>query len=138
MNWRTGWPSLRQARRLAVGPGDDAAGAQIRMAREALRAGAAKPGEAGDDMVARPHAGHVVADRLDDPGALVAEHDRPVEREAPDPVDDMQIAVADPGRDGAHQHLAAPRLVDLDRLDRQRLVHLAKHGSCGFHGFRPP
>ena len=99
---------LRQARRCAVGPRDDAAGAQIRMAGQALRAGAAEPGQAGDDMVAGPHAGHVVADRLDDAGALVAEHDRPVGREASDTIHDMQIAVADPGRDGADQHLAAP------------------------------
>ena len=70
--------------------------------------------------------------------ALVAQHDRPVEREAAEPVDDMQVAVAHAGRDGAHQHLAAPRLVDVDRLDRQRFMHLAKHGSAGFHDLDPP
>ena len=84
-------------------------------------------------MVADPHAGHVVADRLDDPGAFVAQHDRPVEREAADAVDDVQVAVTDAGRHGAHQHLAAERLVDVDRLDRQRFLHLAKYGGFDLH-----
>ena len=84
-------------------------------------------------MVADAHAGHVVADRLDNAGALVAEHDRPVGREASDTIDDMQIAVADPGRDGAHQHLAAQRLVDIDRFDRQRRVRLAENGGFYLH-----
>ena len=78
-----------------------------------------------------------VANRLDDPGALMAEHNRPVEREPPLPVDDMQIAVTHPGRRGADQHLAAPRLVDVDRFDGQRLVHLAKDRGVDLH-FRPP
>ena len=73
--------------------------------------------------------GDVVADRLDDAGAFVAQHERPVEREAAEAVDHVQIAVADAGGDGAHQHLAAARLVDVDRLDGQRLVHLAEDGG---------
>src|SRR5262249_4641338 len=44
---------LRQARRRRVGPRDDAAGAQIRVTRQALRAAAAKTRQARDDMVAR-------------------------------------------------------------------------------------
>src|SRR5204862_627125 len=86
-----------------------------------------------DDMVAGPHRRDVRTDRLDDPRAFMAEHDRPVEREAADPVDDMQIAVTDAGRDGAHQHLAAQRLVDIDRLDRQRFLHLAEYGGLYLH-----
>src|SRR5204863_4518783 len=70
---------LRQPRRRCVRPGDDAAGAQIGMTAEALLALAAKAGEAGDDMVADTHAGDARADRLDDAGALMAEHDRAVE-----------------------------------------------------------
>ena len=53
------------------------------------------------------------------------------------PVDDMQIAVADAGGRGAHQHLAAPRLVDLDRLDRQRLMHLAENRGLDLHVVLP-
>ena len=52
---------------------------------------------------------------------------------ASDTVHDMQIAVADPGRDGAHQHLAAQRLVDIDRFDRQRRVRLAENGGFYLH-----
>ena len=88
-------------------------------------------------MVAGLDRRHLVADRLDDPGALMAEHNRPVEREAPLPIDDMQIAVTHPGRRGADQHLAAPRLVDLDRFDRQRLVHLAKDRGVDLHFSAP-
>ena len=99
------------------------------MARQALRTAAAKARQAGDDMVTDPHRGHVGSGRLDDAGALVPEHDRPVEREAADAVDDMQVAVADAGRDGTDQHLAARWRVDIDRLDRQRLVRLAENGS---------
>src|SRR5205814_1463406 len=124
---------LRQARRRRIGPGDDAAGTQIGVARQALRTAAAEAGEAGDDMVAGAHCRDVRADRLDDAGAFMAEHDRAVEREAADPVDDMQIAVTDAGRDGAHQHLAAERLVDIDRFDRQRFLHLAEDGGFDLH-----
>ena len=87
---------------------------------EALRAGAAEAGQAGDDMVADAHAGHVVADRLDHAGAFMAQHHRPVEWEPPEAVDDVQVGMADAGGDGAHQHLAAPGLVEIDSFDRQR------------------
>ena len=80
---------------------------------------------------------HIHADRLDDTGALMPEHNRPVEREPPDTVDDMQIAVADAGGRRADQHLAPPRLVDLHCLDCQRLAHLAKDRSLDLHGYPP-
>src|SRR5438132_1558948 len=79
--------------------------------------------EAGDDVIAGRDRSYLGADCLDDTSALMAENDGPVEREAPDAVDDVEIAVAHPGGGGTDQHLAAPRLVDVDRLDRQRLVH---------------
>ena len=104
------------------------------MARQALRAAAAEPREAGDDVVADAHRRDVGADRLDDAGAFVAEHDRPVERKAADAVDDVQVAVADAGRHRAHQHLAAQGLVDVDRLDGQLLLHLAEYGGLDLHG----
>src|SRR5258708_4495604 len=103
------------------------------MAGEALRAGAAKPAEAGDDMVADANARHLAADRLHDPGALVPEHDRPVERPTSDTVDDMQVAVAHAGRDGAHQHLARHRLVEIDAFDGQRLVRLPEDRGLDLH-----
>ncbi len=135
MNWRTGSPPQRQARRARpVLAGDDAAGAQIGVSAEALRAAAAKAGEARDDMVARPHRHHVAADRLDHAGAFMAEHDRPVERPAADPIDDMKVAVADTGRHRAHQHLMRSRFVEIDGLDGQRFVRLAEDRGLDLHG----
>ena len=88
-------------------------------------------------MVARPHCRDVGSDRFDDARAFVAEHDRPVERKAADAVDDMQVAVANAGRHRAHQHFAAQRLVDVHRLDRQLLLHLAENGGFDLHGAPP-
>src|SRR5271170_7631304 len=48
---------------------------------------------------------------------------------------DRQVAVAQPGKGRAQQHLARPRLVDRDLLDRQRLVRRVKYG--GFHRASP-
>src|SRR5438445_2649455 len=45
----------------------------------------------------------------------------------------MQIAVADPGRGGAHQDLMLAGIVDIDLLDGKRLMRTTKHG--GFHCF---
>ena len=68
------------------------------------------------------------------PGALVAQHDRAVERRSAQlPIDDVQVAVAHAGGHGAHEHLAAPRLVDVDALDGQRFVGLAVDGGLGIH-----
>ena len=137
-NSRNGWPFCETRGVADLATRDDAAGAEVRMAAEALRTGAAEAGQAGDDVIADPHRGDVLADRLDDAGALVAQHEGPIEREAAVAVDDVQIAVADAGGNGADQHLAAPRLVDVDLLDRQRLVHLAEDGGCHLHGMRLP
>ena len=106
------------------------------MPAQALRAGAAEAGQAGDHVIAHPQRGDIGAHRLDDAGALVAEHERAIHREAAVAVDHVQVAVTDAGGDGAHQHLAAPRLVDLHLLDGQRFVHLAEDGSGHFHGGR--
>ena len=75
-----------------------------------------------------------VADSLDHAGALVAEHERTIEREASESIDHVQVAVAHAGGDGAHQHLAAPRLVQIDLLDRQRFVHFAENRGGRLHG----
>src|SRR5438067_7862188 len=103
------------------------------MTIEALRTRAAEAGEAGHHVVAGAQRRDVAADGLDDAGTLVSEDDRAIERPASHPVDDVQIAVAHAGGGGAHEHLAAPRLVDLDRLDRQRRVGLAKDGGVHVH-----
>jgi hypothetical protein len=103
-----------------------------------LRAVAAKPRKARDDVIARFYGRDLGADRLDDTCAFMAEHNRPVEWEPPDTVDDMQIAVENAGGRRADQHLAPPWFVDLHHLDRQRLVHLAKDGSLNLHRIASP
>ena len=108
------------------------------MAAEALRTGAAEAGQAGDDVIADPHRGDVRAHCLDHARTFMAQQERAIEREASVAVDHVQIAVADAGGDGADQHFAAPGLVDVDLLNRQRLVHLAEDGGCHFHGGRLP
>ena len=122
---------LRQPRPGRIRTRHDAAGAHVRMAAQALRAASAEAGETGDDVIAGPHGRHLGADRLHDAGAFVAQHERAIERVPADTVDDVEIAVAHAGRDGADEHLAAPRCVEVHVLDRQRLVHLAK--DRGFH-----
>ena len=69
------------------------------------------------------------ADLLDDPRRLVAEDGG--RGEGVEAVDEVQVAVADAGGDDAHEHLAARGLVDVDVLDRERLIGPVEHGS--FH-----
>ncbi len=101
------------------------------MPRQALLAGAAEPRQARDHVIAGAQGRHLVADGLHHPGALVAEDEGLVERISPEAIDDVQVAVTDAGRHRAHEHLASPRLVDVDVLDRERRVHLPEDG--GFH-----
>ena len=69
-------PFLRQPARARPAAAHLGALAERRVAGQALRAVAAEDRQAGDDVVARLHVGDVVAHRLDDAGALVAEHRR--------------------------------------------------------------
>jgi hypothetical protein len=70
--------------------------AQIRVAGDALRAGTAEHREAGDHVIAGLDVSHAFADRLDDTGRLMAEHARC--RMRVEPLDEMQIAVAQAGK----------------------------------------
>lgn len=66
-------------------------------------------------MVPGRHMRDTRADGLHDPRALVPEHDRRRERDGP--VDDRQIAVAQPrGRD-VDEHLPRPRIAHLEIVD---------------------
>jgi hypothetical protein len=78
-------------------------------------------------VVAGLDIGDVLADRLDDARAFMAEHDRG----RIEPLDEMQIGMAQPGKGGAQHHFAAPRLFQRHLLDRQRLIRRVQHG--GFH-----
>src|SRR5438105_2576386 len=107
------------------------------MAAEALRTAPAESRQARHHVIAGAQRRHVGADRLDDARALVAQHDGAIEGPAPLAIDDVEVAVADAGGRGAHEDLAAPGLVDLDRLHRERLVGLAKDRGLDLHGALP-
>ena len=80
-------------------------------------------------MVARLHVGHARSDRLDDARALVPQHDGRIGAPTiPDEaVERVLVAVADAGRDGAHQQLLADRIGDRYLLDSQRLMRSAEY-----------
>jgi hypothetical protein len=119
-----------QLGRLGLGVARRAVGTEVRLPGQALVALAAVDGEAGDHVVARLDVGHVRADRLDDTRGLVAEDGG--RGEGVVAVDEVQVAVADAGADGADEHLVGERLVDLHLFDRERLLRAVEDG--GFHG----
>ena len=96
----------RSGRQAVVRPGE--AGA-------ALAAGG-RPGE--DHAVAGGQAVDVRAHGLDDAGALVAEHHRP--RPHPLALDDVQVGAADADRVDAHERVARPRPLEVDRPHDER------------------
>ena len=103
-----------------------------RLADRGVAAGAelAMPAEhrqAADHVVAGLEVADIVADRLDDARRLVAQHRR--QRVRVQPLDEMQVAVAQARHRGAHQHLAAPGLFDGDVLDAQGLVRGMQDGG---------
>src|SRR6267142_2404151 len=124
---------LRQARRAGFGPRDEAGDAEVGMPAQALLATAAEAGETGHHVIPGAHGRHVGSDGLHHARALMAQDDRAVQRKPAEAVHDVQIAVADAGRGGANQDLAAPGLVDFDGFDRQRLLDFAKNGGLHLH-----
>jgi hypothetical protein len=78
-------------------------------------------------MVARLEVDDALADRLHDPGTLMAEDDR--QRGRVDALDDMQIGMTNAARGHAHKELARLRRVELDLLDDERLVELVEDGG---------
>ena len=71
-----------------------------------------------DHAVADGEAADVRADRLDDPGALVAEHHRP--RPHPLALDDVQVGAADADGVDAHEHVARPGRREVDGAHDER------------------
>ncbi len=124
---------LRESRRAGLRARDDAAGAEVRMPAETLRAASAESRQAGHHVIAGTDRGHVGTHRLDDAGPFVSQHDRPIERPSALTVHDVKVAVADAGRRRANEHLSPPRFVDVDRLDRERLVDLPKDRGLRLH-----
>jgi hypothetical protein len=126
---RDALPLLRQPWRRRLCARHRPPDADLGVPAEALGAASAEAGKTRHHVVAGTERRHLVADGLDDPRTLVAEHDAPLEWEPAVPVDHVQVAVADPGRHGADQDLAAERPVDVDGLDAHRHMRRAADGS---------
>ena len=68
------------------------------------------------------------------PAEFVTEHGR--QRVRVQPLDEVQVRVAEPRAGGAEQHLARSGLAHAHFLDDEWLVHFVKNGC--FHGMGPP
>ena len=73
-----------------------------------------------------------VADLLDDARALVPEHRRRVARRI-GARRRVEIGVAHAARDEPHEHLARPRLREVDLLHDERLAELLEHRGADLH-----
>jgi hypothetical protein len=88
--------------------------------------------EEGDDVVAHRQRGDAPADRLDNAGALVAEHGRRIAGRV-GAGGGVEVRMTDAASVQANQHLPAPRLRQLDLLHRQRLTELFQHSCTHLH-----
>jgi hypothetical protein len=93
--------------------------------------------EERDDVVAGLHERHALADRLDHPGALVAEHRRRVARRV-GAGRRVQVRVADAARDEADERLAGLRLGQVELLHLQRAAELLQHRGADLHSLGSP
>jgi ubiquinone biosynthesis protein len=87
-------------------------------------------------MVAGRDSGHALADRLDHSGALMAEDRRP--RVRVDPIDDVEVGVANAARGHANGDLPSARRIDVDVLYPKRLAGFVQdRGPHGLTVSRP-
>ena len=100
--------------------------AQVRPRVDAVDALPALRAEQRDDVVADGQGFDSRADRLDDPGALVAEHRRRVAGRV-DARGRVEVRVADAAGDEPHQGLALLRVRQLELLDREWLAELLQY-----------
>jgi hypothetical protein len=91
--------------------------------------------EEGDDVIARGERADIGADRLDHPGPLVPQHGRRVAGGV-GAGGGVEVGVADPAGMQANQHLARPRLGQLDLLHRQWLSEFLQHRGAHLHRVR--
>ena len=96
---------------------------------------AALGGEERDDVVAGRDERDAVADALDDPRALVAEHARCVAARI-GAGGRVEVGVADAAGDEPNQHLAGLRLGELELLHDERLPELLEDGGADPHAAR--
>ena len=98
-------------------PGHGRCPAPAGIATPAPRAAPARRAPAEHDAVAGRESFHFRPDSLDDPGALVPEHDR--EPVPPAVLEQVQVGVAHAARLDADENVLRPGLGDLDLLDRR-------------------
>src|SRR4030095_10722238 len=99
---------------------------EMGLAGEQVLALAAEEREAADHVIAGPELAHLRAHRLHDARGLVAQDGGG--GGGIEAVHEVEVRVADAGSDGAHEHLAAHGLVDVDGLDGERLMRTVKDG----------
>ena len=92
---------------------------------QAVDALAALRREERHDVVAGRERGDAVADALDDAGALVPEHGRRVAGRV-GAGGGVEVGVADAAGDEPHEHLAGPRLGQVDLLHDERRAELPR------------
>ncbi len=102
-------------------------GAEDRPARLTVAAGATEGDEVHHHMVAGAHVGHALAHLLHDASGLVAQDRWQLHR--PQPLDLVEVAVADAAGDGLDHDLAGPGVVDIDLLNDQWLVDFVEDGG---------
>jgi hypothetical protein len=75
---------------------------------------------------------HALAELLDDAGAFVPEHRRCIAGGIR-ARGRVEVGVADPAGDQAHEHLTRARLGQVDGVDDQRLPELLEDGGADLH-----
>ena len=88
-------------------------------------------------MVADREVLDALADRLDDPSALVAEDRRRIAGRV-DSGRGVEIGMADAAGNQAHERLAGSRVVEVKLLDDQRLAELLQYRGTHLHRIPPP
>ena len=136
MKWRIGSPS-RESRVVPSGRWPWPCCSRIARQRfvrgeQAVDALAALRREERDDVVALGERGDALADALDDARALVAEHRRRVAGRV-GARGRVEIGVADAARDEPDEHLAGPRLGEVELLHLERRAELLEHGGADLH-----
>ena len=93
---------------------------------------AALGGEQRDHVVAALYKRDSLPHPLDDAGSLMTEDARRVTGRI-GARGRVQVGVANAAGDEANQHLAGPRLRELDLLNNERLAERLEHGSANLH-----
>ncbi len=113
---------------LLLADGEAEVGARV----EAVNAFAALRREERDDVVTGHDAGHPAADVLDNAGPLVPEHGRRVAGGV-SAGSGEEVGVADAAGNEANEHLAVPRLGEIELLNLERGTELLQDCCARLH-----